>query len=239
MIRADKLQKTFEDGHVAVQDATFHVRAGESLGLLGSNGSGKSTTLHMLLGNVEPTSGRAWLGGVCVQDEPLEAKKHVGYVSENVLLYGPLTARQNLRFFARLSGKKVSAEREEECLRRVGLDHAARRRVETFSKGMRQRLGIAVALVKDPAVLVLDEPTTGLDPAGVEELNRLVVELCDEGKALLVVTHDLFRLQDITDRIAVMRESVLSDAVPSKDVRDVEALYFGRDQPGRPGGARA
>lgn len=229
MIRADHLQKTFEDGYVAVQEATFQVRAGESLGLLGSNGSGKSTTIHMLLGNVEPTAGRAWLGGVCVQDEPLEAKRHVGYVSENVLLYGPLTARQNLRFFARLCGRPVPPGREDECLARVGLDKAARRRVETFSKGMRQRLGIAVALVKDPEAFVLDEPTTGLDPSGVEELNRILIELRDEGKALLIVTHDLFRLRETTDRIAVMRDGVLSDPVPSASVRDVEALYFGRE----------
>lgn len=230
MITADHLQKTFEDGHVAVRDATFHVRAGESLGMLGSNGSGKTTTIHMLLGNVPPTSGRALLGGVNVQDDPLEAKRRVGYVSENVLLYGPLTARQNLRFFARICGRPVPAGREDECLRRVGLEHAARRRVETFSKGMRQRLGIAVALVKDPEAFVFDEPTTGLDPSGVDELNRILADLRDEGKALLLVTHDLFRLREVADRIAVMRDGLLGPAVPSSDVKDVEALYFGRGE---------
>jgi len=226
LIVADHLHKKFEDGHVAVQDATFEVRPGETLGMLGGNGAGKSTTVHMLLGNIPPTSGQSFIAGHCMQEDPLEAKRHLGYVSENVLLYGPLTAEQNLRFFARISGAEVPREREEEVLERVGLGGAAKRRVETFSKGMRQRLGIAIALVKDPEALLLDEPTTGLDPVGTQELNNLMMSLRDEGKAILLVTHDLFRLNEIADRIVVMRDRTLTEPVVARSVADVTRLYM-------------
>ncbi|HET6405987.1 MAG TPA: ABC transporter ATP-binding protein [Candidatus Thermoplasmatota archaeon] len=226
MIIADHLHKRFEDGHVAVKDATFEIKAGETLGLLGGNGAGKSTTIHMLLGNIPPTSGQSFIAGHCMQEDPLEAKKHLGYVSENVLLYGPLTAEQNLRFFARISGGDVPREREEMLLERVGLGSAAKRRVETFSKGMRQRLGIAIALVKDPEALLLDEPTTGLDPVGVRELNDLMISLRDEGKAILLVTHDLFRLNEVADRITVMRDRALTEPVVARSVDDVTRLYM-------------
>lgn len=237
MIRSESLRKTFDDGYVAVRDATFRVPAGTVLGMLGANGAGKTTTIHMLLGFVPPTSGKAWLGGVCVQDEPLEAKKHVGYVSENVLLYGPLTAEQNLRFFARVCGRDVPPARVGECLARVGLASAAKRRVEAFSKGMRQRLGIAVALVKDPEAFVMDEPTTGLDPVGVRDLHEVILSLRAEGKAILLVTHDLHRLHEISDGIVVMRDGELGPAEKARSPQDVERLYHAALATG--GGAHA
>ena len=232
MITAEHLTKTFEDGHVAVRDAHFEVRPREILALLGGNGAGKTTTVNMLLGFIPPSSGRALLNGVDVHEDPLEAKKHVGYVSENVLLYGTLTAEQNLRFFAKVCGRDVPPARLPALIERVGLAHAAKRRVETFSKGMRQRLGIAIALAKDPPALVLDEPTTGLDPAGARDLSALMGELRDEGKAVLLVTHDLYRLDELADRVAVMRDGALSGPFATSDVANLEILYH--EAMGRP-----
>ncbi|HVL49218.1 MAG TPA: ABC transporter ATP-binding protein [Candidatus Thermoplasmatota archaeon] len=225
MIVAEHLHKRFDDGDVAVKEAHFDVAPGEIFGLLGSNGAGKTTTVHMILGHVEPTSGRALVNGIDVTKDPLAAKRHVGYVSENVLLYGTLTAEQNFRFFARISGADVPAARERELLAKVGLGGAAKRRVETFSKGMRQRLGIAIAVAKDPAAIVMDEPTTGLDPVGARELSMLMGELRSAGKAILLVTHDIYRLKELADRIAVMRDGELLAPVATSAIRDLEALY--------------
>jgi ABC-2 type transport system ATP-binding protein len=225
MIEARNLTKTFEDGTVAVRDATFLVRPGEVLGLLGPNGAGKTTTVHMLLGHLPPTSGQALLNGIDVHEEPLRAKAHVGYVSENVLLYGALTAQQNLRFFARLSGRPVPPGREEELLARVGLAQAARRRVDAFSKGMRQRLGIAIALVKDPPALVMDEPTSGLDPRGAGELGKLILDLRGQGKAILLVTHDVFRIGELCTHAAIVTGGRSRPVPPQTPPERLDALY--------------
>jgi ABC-2 type transport system ATP-binding protein len=224
MIEADHLTKTFEDGTVAVRDAHFRVGEGEVLGLLGPNGAGKTTVVHMLLGHLPPTSGHARIHGIDIHADPLRAKRHVGYVSENVLLYGSLTAAQNLRFFCQVSGVEVPAERQRAVLERVGLAHAARRPVEHFSKGMRQRLGIAVAIAKDPPALVMDEPTSGLDPVGARELGELIVALRGEGKAVVLVTHDVFRVRDLANRVLLVRDGV-SQELPASADADLEALY--------------
>ncbi|HET6399524.1 MAG TPA: ABC transporter ATP-binding protein [Candidatus Thermoplasmatota archaeon] len=224
MIEAEHLSKRFEDGHVAVEDSHFTIRPGEALGLLGPNGAGKTTTVHMLLGHLRPSGGRARIHGIDIHEHPIEAKRHVGYVSENVLLYGSLTALQNLRFFSRLSGRDASEEELAALLARVGLAHAARRPVEAFSKGMRQRLGIAIALAKDPPALVMDEPTSGLDPVGARELGDLIVGLRKERKAILLVTHDVFRITELVSSVMVMRDgrSVPLDAAA---LEDLEAVY--------------
>jgi ABC-2 type transport system ATP-binding protein len=224
MIEADHLAKTFEDGTVAVRDATFGVAGGEVLALLGPNGAGKTTVVHMLLGHLPPTSGHARVRGIDVHAKPLEAKRHLGYVSENVLLHGTLTAAQNLRFFCRISGALVPAQRQAEALGRVGLAEAARRPVEAFSKGMRQRLGIAIAIAKDPAAILMDEPTSGLDPVGAREFGELVVALRGEGKALLLVTHDLFHARDLADRVVLVRGGVAGE-LPKAAGQDLDALY--------------
>lgn len=224
MIVADHLQKRFEDGTIAVRDASFSIQPGHVLGLLGSNGAGKTTTVHMLLGHIPPSAGRALVQGIDIHRDPLAAKRHVGYVSENVLLYGSLTAAQNLRFFSRLAGKDVPRDRQEEVLARVGLARESRRPVETFSKGMRQRLGIAIAIAKDPPAIVMDEPTSGLDPVGARELGDLILELRRERRAILLVTHDVFRLTEMADEVMVMRDGrTLPIAGP--DLHDLDAAY--------------
>ena len=224
MIEADHLSKTFEDGFRAVRDATFTVGRGEVLGLLGPNGAGKTTIVHMLLGHLPPTTGHARIQGIDIHERPLEAKRHLGYVSENVLLYGALTAERNLRFFCRISGVDVTPEQQALALERVGLAKAAKRPVEHFSKGMRQRLGIAIAIAKDPSAVVMDEPTTGLDPLGARELGDLIIALREEGKAILLVTHDVFRIRDLATRVFLVRDGVAEELPPSQDA-SLEALY--------------
>ncbi|MFP5291269.1 MAG: ABC transporter ATP-binding protein, partial [Actinomycetes bacterium] len=180
---------------------------------------------HMLLGLLPPSGGAALIGGVDVQRSPLEAYRRVGFVSENVLLYGNLSARKNMRFFASVCGHAVPESRIDALLRRVALSHAQDRPVRTFSKGMRQRLGLAVALVKDPDALVLDEPTTGLDPDGADALLDVIRSLREEKRAVLMSTHDLDRVPEVADRIAVMgggriRAIVPGGAVPGGGMRE-------------------
>ncbi|HUR69899.1 MAG TPA: ABC transporter ATP-binding protein [Candidatus Thermoplasmatota archaeon] len=227
MIVADRLARTFRDGTVAVEEASFDVRPGEVLALLGPNGAGKTTTLHMILGLLRPSAGRALLGGIDVQEDPAGAYRLVGYLSENVLLYGNLTARENLRFFADVSGATVPASRLDALLDDVGLAHVADRRVHAYSKGMRQRLGLAIALVKDPPALVLDEPTTGLDPEGTETLLALIRGLRDEGRAILLSTHDLHRVQEVADRVAIMGGHRVRTILANDELAgaDIGALY--------------
>ena len=227
MIVAERLARTFRDGTVAVEDATFEVKRGEVLALLGPNGAGKTTTIHMLLGLLPPTSGRALIGGVDVAEEPEKAYRTVGYLSENVLLYANLTAWENIRFFADVSGHTVPAAHLEDLLDDVGLADVRDRRVIHFSKGMRQRLGLAIALVKDPPALVMDEPTTGLDPDGTETLLGLVRGLRDEGRAILLSTHDLHRVRAVADRVAIMGGRRVQAVLGAEelDAEDIGELY--------------
>jgi ABC-2 type transport system ATP-binding protein len=227
VIVADRLARTFRDGTVAVEEASFEVQRGEVLALLGPNGAGKTTTIHMLLGLLRPTGGRALIGGFDLATDAASAYRVVGYLSENVLLYGNLTAWENLRFFADISGTTVPNARLERLLADVGLREARDRRVSAFSKGMRQRLGLAIALVKDPPALVMDEPTTGLDPEGTETLLALIRGLRDEGRAILLSTHDLHRVQDVADRVAIMAGHRVQTIVPRDELADadIDALY--------------
>ena len=207
------------------------MQRGEVLALLGPNGAGKTTTIHMLLGLLPPTAGRAVIGGFDVAQEPERAYRVVGYLSENVLLYANLTAWENIRFFADVSGHTVPAYTLETLLDDVGLADVRDRPVRAFSKGMRQRLGLAIALAKDPPALVMDEPTTGLDPDGTETLLRLIRDLRDEGRAILLSTHDLHRVRDVADRIAIMGGRRVRATLAAADA-DVAALY--REHSGGP-----
>jgi ABC-2 type transport system ATP-binding protein len=180
----------------------FH---GAKIGVLGANGAGKSTTIRLFLDLIRPTSGTTRIAGTSVQAEPLRAKAQVSYVAENVELYSELTALQNLDFFGRLAGRRPSAAELAATLRRVGLeDEAHRRRLKTVSKGMRQKTGLAVAILRDAPALILDEPTSGLDPRAAWELVRLLQELRDEGRAILMSTHDVFRAKQVADRVCIM-----------------------------------
>jgi ABC-2 type transport system ATP-binding protein len=191
---------------VAVDALSLEVRRGEIYGLLGPNGAGKTTTILMLLGLAEPTSGEARVLGRDPARQPLEVKRQVWYLADSVGFYGRLTGRENLRYTARLNGlPPADAEVAiTELLAQVGLDEAADRPADTYSRGMLQRLGIADALVKNPAVLILDEPTTAIDPTGVADLLALIRSLvADRGIGVLLSSHLLEQVERLCDRIGI------------------------------------
>ncbi len=190
----------------AVDHLDLEVQPGEVFGLLGPNGAGKTTTVLMLLGLSEPSGGEAWVVGLNPTREPLAVKRRVGYLPDNVGFYGGMTGSQNLRYTARLNGMREaeSRARTDQLLGEVGLSDAADKPVETYSRGMRQRLGIADALVKEPSLLILDEPTIAIDPAGVAEMLALIRRLVNErGIAVLLSSHLLEQVQSICDRVGI------------------------------------
>ena len=204
-IRTRELTKNYGD-LVAVDRLNLEVRAGEIFGLLGQNGAGKTTTILMLLGLTEPSSGQARVVGLDPARHPLEVKRRVGYMPDAVGFYTDMTGRENLRYTARLNRIPGAAGEAtiEAVLDQVGLTSRADDRVETYSRGMLQRLGIADALVKDPDILILDEPTTAIDPLGVVEILDLLRRLVRErGMAILLSSHLLNQVQSVCDRIGI------------------------------------
>ncbi len=197
---------------IAVDRLDLEVRAGEIFGLLGQNGAGKTTTILMLLGLTEPSDGEARVVGLDPARNPLEVKRRVGYMPDSVGFYTDLTGRENLRYTARLNRipDRESTVAIEEVLGQVGLGTRADDLVETYSRGMLQRLGIADALVKDPDILILDEPTTAIDPLGVTEILDLLRSLVrDRGMAILLSSHLLNQVQSVCDRIGIFASGKL------------------------------
>ena len=229
MLEIIGLSKHFGDVK-AVNDLNLTVNRGEIFTMLGANGAGKTTTLMVALGFTEPTAGTVKICGVDVTKDPLEAKKHVAYVSENVMLYGNFTARQNLDFFTKLGGNKNATDDDyERVMARVGLQaDAYHRRVKGFSKGMRQKLGIAIAIMKDAEVILLDEPTSGLDPKSGAEFLQLLSELRAENKAIWMTTHDIFRAKAVADRVGIMTEGHLVKILSREELEeaDLEKIYI-------------
>ena len=194
-------------GQVAVSDLTFTIEEGEIFGFLGPNGSGKTTTLLMLLGLTEPTGGWARVAEFNPTREPIEVKRIVGYIPESIGFYDDMDARENLRFIARLNGMAdpVSSPKIEEALESVGLSDEAEKKVGAYSRGMRQRLGIAEILIKEPRLAFLDEPTLGLDPEGTTRIIDYIESLSrDKNITILLSSHDLKQVQKIADRIGIM-----------------------------------
>jgi ABC-2 type transport system ATP-binding protein len=230
MLEAIDLTKRYEDGLLALDHLNLTVGEGELFALLGANGAGKTTTINLFLDFLPPTEGRALVNGIDVTQNPLEAKKHISYVSENVMLYPNFTARQNLDFFARLGGKTdLDRAAYYDALRRVGLQEKAfEQRVRQFSKGMRQKLGIAIAIVKNASNVILDEPTSGLDPKSAAEFMTLLETLRDEGKAILMSTHDIFRAKEHATRVAIMKEGrlVMVRTASELATENLERLYI-------------
>ncbi|MEW6510119.1 MAG: ABC transporter ATP-binding protein [Bacteroidota bacterium] len=230
MIQAIDLSKRYEDGLLALDHLNLNIQPGQIYCLLGANGAGKTTTINLFFNLIEPTGGTALLNGVDCTKNPLDAKKHAAYVSENVMLYGNFTARQNLDFFTRLAGRRdLKKEDYYMVMRQVGLpERAFEQRVKTFSKGMRQKLGIAIAILKQAPALLLDEPTSGLDPKAAAEFIDLLIALKSEGKAILMSTHDIFRAREIADIVGIMKEGVLIMEKNSAELEaeDLERLYL-------------
>lgn len=230
MLEISNLRKVYEDGTVGVDDLNLTVSAGEICVLLGANGAGKTSTIMLILGFTEPTSGTVKINGIDVQKDPLSAKRHVAYVSENVTLYGNFTARQNLAFFTQLAGRgEVSEDEYRAVFQRVGLaENAYHRRVRGFSKGMRQRLGIAIAILKNAELIVLDEPTSGLDPKGGFEFLETIRTLKSEDRAILMSSHDIFRVKSMADRVGIMRSGKILEVLDREQIesQDLEKLYL-------------
>jgi ABC-2 type transport system ATP-binding protein len=228
VLEALELSKTYRNGVCALSNLTMRVADGELFCLLGANGAGKTTALSCFLDFTTPTSGRAEVDGVVVSERSLEARRRCGYVAERVAVYEALSALENLRFFARLGGVRLTKASAARVLLHVGLDAFAQSRpVRQYSKGMRQKLAIAIAVSRGAANLLLDEPTSGLDPAAAADLMALLGRLRDDGCAVLMSTHDVFRAAAHADRIGIMRAGVLvRELVPGRyDGAAVAAIY--------------
>lgn len=205
IIHTEGLTKRYGE-KTAVSDLNLDIRQGEIFGLLGPNGAGKTTTTLMLLGLTEPTEGGAWIHGRDCTREPIEIKRMVGYLPDHVGFYGDMTGRENLRFTGRLNGlpEELIEQRSAELLKRVGMEAAADQKAGTYSRGMKQRLGIADVLMKNPQVIIMDEPTLGIDPEGMRELMGLIQELAKEdGRTILISSHQLYQIQQICDRVGL------------------------------------
>jgi ABC-2 type transport system ATP-binding protein len=230
MIEARNLSKRYEDGVLALDALDLKVNPGEIYCLLGANGAGKTTAINLFLNFIEPTGGQAFLNDIDVARDPLEAKKYVAYLSENVMLYGNFTARQNLDFFAKLGGKRrLKKDDYYRVMREVGLpERSFEQRLKEFSKGMRQKLGIAIAMIKDAPALLLDEPTAGLDPKAGAEFLETLIDLKRQGKAILISTHDIFRAKEVADRVGIMKEGrkVMERTREELEHENLERLYL-------------
>ncbi len=229
VVSASGLKKRY--GAVAAVDGIdLAIRRGEIFGLLGPNGAGKTTTILMLLGLTEVTEGTIDIGGFDPMRDPLEVKRRVGYLPDSVGFYDNLTARQNLGYTARLAGfSRAEADRRiAEALVRVGLGAVADHRVGTYSRGMRQRLGLAEVLMKGAEVAILDEPTSGLDPEATFELLDMIRGMKHDGTAVLISSHLLDRVQAVCDRVALFNEGhiVLEGTVPELAQRVLGGGYI-------------
>ena len=204
VIETQALSKRY-DQVLAVNHLDMSIQQGEIFGLLGPNGSGKTTTILMLLGLTEPTSGQVRVLCLDPARQPLSVKAQVGYMPDQVGFYDDLTAMENLMYTARLNGipRKEAQKRIEEALQRLGLHPVMHHPVKTFSRGMRQRLGVADVLIKKPDVIIMDEPTQGLDPEGAHEFLNIIHQLKEEGITILLASHLLHQVQEVCDRVGL------------------------------------
>jgi len=216
--------------HQALQGLELAVHPGEIYCLLGPNGAGKTTTINLFLGFLKPTGGSALVGGMEVAAHPFATKEQLAYIPEQVMLYGNLTGLENLEYFTALAGKgDLGRARLGEILVDAGLQpEAAGRRVSDYSKGMRQKVGIAIAVAKEANALLLDEPTSGLDPRAANEFSAVLERLGERGVAVLMATHDLFRAKETGSRVGIMREGRLMAEMQTHEVghADLERIYL-------------
>ncbi len=206
IIATEDLTKVYK-GQVAVDHVSFNVLQGEVFGFLGPNGAGKTTTILMMLGLTEPTSGKVRVLGVDPTRDSIKVKGMVGYMPENMGFYGDLDATQSLRFVAELNNlpRREAEERIERALKEVGLQDEARKKVAAYSRGMRQRLGLAELLVKEPKLAFLDEPTLGLDPDATNRMIDLIENLsCQKGMTIVLCSHFLHMVQRLCKRVGIM-----------------------------------
>ena len=228
MLIAENLSKIYGD-YKALNNLNLKLNEGEIFALLGQNGAGKSTTINIFLGFVKPTEGVAKINGISVIDHPDETKKFIAYIPETVLLYPNLTGVENLKFFSSLAGFYYDNEALTNFLSKAGLQSDAHHnRLGGYSKGMRQKVGIAIAIAKKAKVLLLDEPTSGLDPKASNEFSEILKELASEGTTIFMATHDIFRAKEVADRIGIMKRGNLISEINADEIsaNELEKLYL-------------
>jgi ABC-2 type transport system ATP-binding protein len=228
LLQAIDLTKRYGDV-TALDRLNLSVEPGQVCCLLGANGAGKTTTIHLFLDFIPRTAGQALVGGQDVAENPVQSKAQLAYIPEVVNLYGALTGWENLEFFADIAGVGLARERGDELAARVALQKGALDRpVSTYSKGMRQKVGIAIALAKGARALIMDEPLSGLDPQAANEFSRLLREVASDGVAALMATHDVFRAKEVGSHIGIMKRGQLVDFFPTDDRAhaDIEQLYL-------------
>jgi ABC-2 type transport system ATP-binding protein len=229
MLEAINLTKAY-NGTKALDALNLKIAPGEVFCLLGANGAGKTTTINLFLNFIEPTSGTAKINELDVTAQPLETKRFIAYIPEQVMLYKNLTGLENLEYFSALAGHdEYTREQFLGFFDQVGLQRdAAEKRVGAYSKGMRQKVGIAIALAKQARALLLDEPTSGLDPKASNEFSALLKKLSDNGVAVLMATHDLFRAKESGTRVGIMRQGQLRTTLKTEEIghADLERIYL-------------
>ncbi len=230
MLEAVELTKHYANATLALDRLSLRIEPGEIFCLLGPNGAGKTTTISLFLGFVAPSSGSARIKDLDVQSHPLATKRFVAYIPEQVMLYRNLTGLENLEYFSALAGQdSYSKAALLGFFDEVGLpQEAATRRVGTYSKGMRQKVGIAIAIAKKAEALLLDEPTSGLDPKASNEFSALLKRLGASGVAVLMATHDLFRAKEAGTRVGIMSAGKLLTTARTEDLsyEQLERLYL-------------
>jgi len=219
-VEAENLTKYFGN-LIAVDSVSFKVKKGEIFGLVGPNGAGKSTLIRMICTVLRPSAGKALVEGYDIIRQPQEVRKLIGVVQEKLILYAPLTPVENLEFFGKLYGldSKVLKERIAELLEEVKLSAVKDKPVGTFSTGMRQRLNIARALLHDPKLVILDEPTNGLDPQSVRWVRDYIVNLRNRGLTVILTSHDMYEIDELADTVAIMDKGKILEIGKKEDLK--------------------
>lgn len=228
MIKTTNLTKKYGD-FIALKNLNLEIKPGEIFCLLGANGAGKSTTINLLLNFITPTSGQAFINDTDVVKNAKKTKSFLTYIPENLMLYPTLSAVENLDYFLGIGGSKFSKPELEAFLEEAGLQKEAHhKRIQFFSKGMRQKVGIALAIAKDAKVLLLDEPTSGLDPKSSNEFGELLKKMRNNNVAILMATHDIFRAKEIGTHIGIMKQGELKHSFTTDQIslQDLEKLYL-------------
>lgn len=228
MLSAKNLTKQYGT-QTALNQLNLEIKAGEIFALLGQNGAGKTTTINCFLGFVQPTSGAAYIDQLEVAKNLQTIRKQLAYIPETVMLYPNLSGIENLAFFSSLAGFSYSTTELESYLNYAGLQASAHhQRLGGYSKGMRQKVGIAIAVAKQAKALLLDEPTSGLDPKAANEFSSILQQLAKNGTAILMATHDIFRAKETADKIGIMKEGNLVSVIDTASVSAsaLEELYL-------------
>jgi ABC-2 type transport system ATP-binding protein len=228
ILEAEGLSKTYGE-KTALNALNLKLSKGEIFSLLGPNGAGKSTTINLFLGFIQPSAGAARINGIDASRDPVGVKQHLAYIPEQVMLYQNLSGRENLSLLSAVAGYQYSEAELDQFLVDSGLQpDAINKRVGSYSKGMRQKVGIAAAVAKNAKVLLLDEPTSGLDPKASNEFSELLLRLSQAGTTIFMATHDIFRAREVSQRIGIMKAGSLIDQIDAAKLNagELEQLYL-------------